>query len=94
MANSTDLVGLLLTNTIGMSILCETIKTAGYMFIHSGVVSKRSHSSKTMMNESKDCFAFIQGTGLELLMEDYGIGYDADNLRITFYNEFHLRKYL
>ena len=88
MINSADLVQIMLANTIGISILAETMKAASFLFTHTN-----GHSAKKLQ-EARACFAFIKGTGMELIIEDYGLGYDADRLRYSFYDYFKLRKYL
>lgn len=94
MLNSAELMQIVLTNTLGLSILVEVIKSAGVMFIHTNGASPCSNSEKQRMRESKQCFAFIQGTGLETILSDYDLAYDPDNLRRCFYTTFKLRNML
>lgn len=75
---STQLVMVLLTNTIGMSILIETLRTASHAFIH-------THNWKNKRTvESEKCFAWVQGTGLDIFLHKYDLAYDPDKLRDSF----------
>lgn len=88
MIDSAELMRIMLANTVGLSILAETIRMAGYLFTHTNGNSNRE------TKEAKSCFAFIRGTGLELLIEDYELGYNADQLRYCFFDYFKQRKYI
>jgi len=63
-------------NTIGLSIVYAEFQRAYW------------HYSKPNWRfiASSDSLAFIQGTGLELLLQAYGLMYDADRLRNTFFS--------
>lgn len=67
-------------NTIGLSIICAEFINASKMYY--GKYQDRQKRAFTIASES---LAFIQGTGLELIMQDYGLWYDADNLRNAFF---------
>mgnify|MGYP001569631521 CR=1 FL=1 len=77
---------MLLTNTIGLSILIETLKQAGELFLN-------VHPRQSILRESRSCFAFIQGSGLEMLLQEWNLDYEAKHLRRAFYNTFHLHQY-
>lgn len=72
------LVQLLVMNTIGMSILHEAFRNASYFHkVHYG----NHFVSRKEVNES---YAFVQGTGLEVLLSSYRLDYDAEKLRSGF----------
>lgn len=67
---------LLLANTVGLSILAETFRSAAYFASRSDVMVGDY--------ESKECFMFVQGTGLDLLLQYYHLNYDPHVLRGQF----------
>ena len=76
-------------NTLGLSILSQTLISASRMFLYTN--GYRGRQIKNEINEFKESFAFIQGTGLELLISDYGLGYDAERIRNGFNYLFNVR---
>lgn len=76
--DSQMLVRLLLMNTIGISVLCEALRNASYFY----KVDYGNHFVKR--KEVNECYAFVQGTGLEILLESYHLNYDADQIRNGF----------
>ena len=45
-----------------------------------------------MMEASRQALAFIRGTGLEVMIQKYGMDYNADSLREIFYGQFHIKE--
>ena len=76
------LAHIMLINTIGLSIVVESFSEAYYFLSHN---SSTTSSVRRKAEEFRDSFIFIQGTGLEKVIQEYGIGYDADALRRTFF---------
>ena len=74
---------LMLANTLGTSILVETIRLAAYYAVHSNSLS---HERKTVTKimEGSACFIFIQGTGLDNLISSYCMDYDSNKIREGF----------
>lgn len=62
-------------NTLGLSILSQTLKTASLFF---------SNNPHYGTKETKSCYAFVQGTGLDTLIFAYGLEFDPENLRQSF----------
>lgn len=77
-----NVVHLLLLNTLGLSILTETLYSAQFIYTQSG---RRSD-----ILEHQACYAFIQGSGLDMLLEQYGLEYDPDGIRNGF--NYYLRR--
>lgn len=77
-----QLIKVMLLNTLGLSILAETLIGAEKFIC--------SSSSNSRMYEYKQCYAFVQGTGLDILLDTYHLGYDADSLRSGF--NYYLKK--
>ena len=76
MIDTTNLIPIMMMNTIGLSIIYAEFKRALWHY------SMPYYHPKT----SSDSLAFIEGTGLELMIRAYGLMYDATNLRNTFYS--------
>jgi len=72
-----------LINTMGHAILIETIKMAAYYVHHSNGASL-TYNKVGRIKEGKNCYAYIQGTGLAIIINQYGLNYDTDVLRETF----------
>ncbi len=75
MIDSSDLAYFMMLNTIGLSSLCQTLRTAARAKF------TNAESSKT---EAQQCYLFIQGTGLNQMIEEYHLGYNAESLRMSF----------
>jgi len=70
-------------------MLCQTLLEASYMFTKtSGSTTRNSHSSSEF---SKQAFVFIQGTGLDIAIETYGLEYNPKELRDSFNKIFKAR---
>ena len=73
-------------NTLGHSILIETLKMAAYYLSHSNGLQSgfALPKFKTYMNEAKSCYLFVQGTGLELTLNRFDLNYNAERIRTLF----------
>jgi len=71
-----NLMALMMMNTIGLSILFTEFKRASWAYY------MPHYHPKT----ASDSLAFIQGTGLEIVVETYHLMYDADRLRSVFFS--------
>ena len=84
---------------LGMSIVTEHLRVA-HDFIVYGTghfiekartnktdLGRRSalHDAKVLEMEGKESLLLLQGTGLDLILEAYGLGIEADTLRDTFF---------
>lgn len=76
MTDNTEIMQLLMMNTIGLSILHETLKTASRFNVAS--------SSYNIKSEKYQCYAFVQGSGLDQLLVDYHLDYNPSYLRSSF----------
>lgn len=75
-SDTTNLITIMMMNTIGLSILCAELKRASWAYF-----LPRYHS-KT----ASDSLAFIEGTGLDIMVHAYGLMYDPGLLRNTFFS--------
>lgn len=76
-----DKVTLFVTlNTIGEAVLVETLKEAAYYVSHSN-----GHCSRRLLDQTRSSYVFITGTGLDLIIDYYHLGYDPGLLRTQFF---------
>lgn len=73
-----------LASTIGHSVLIETLKMAAYFATHSNHSLRNVANFNGRMKEASYCFAFVQGTGLELIINRFGLAYNPDAIRDGF----------
>ena len=76
MQNNNEVVMLMVMNTIGLSILYSTFINASWIY------TKPHYHPKV----SSDSLAFIEGTGLEVVLNTYHLMYDADKIRNVFFS--------
>lgn len=82
---SDDFIQMFMTNTIGESILVETLKSAAYFITRSnGSFHPKHHVTKAYLQEAGYCYFFVQSTGLDLLIERYRLDYDPSEVRNVF----------
>jgi len=74
--NDGELMSLMIMNTIGMSILCAEFKHASWVYFHPRYNTRLA----------SDSLAFIQGTGLEIVVHTYHLMYDPNELRNVFFS--------
>ena len=76
-----------IVNTVGHAVLVETLKMAVYYLSHSNGLSHTGdygRNFKTEMNEARSCYLFVQGTGLEITINDFDLNYNPDRIRSMF----------
>lgn len=74
---------LAIVNTLGHSVLIETIKSAAFYLVHSNSKPK-SHSQNMQFREERYCYMFVQGTGLNSLVNRFGLSYNPDSIKHIF----------
>jgi hypothetical protein len=80
---------LLWMNTIGMTILIDALKESSYLFTGS---DGRGHYLRPKKRElCEESLAFVQGTGMDMMINTYYIAYDPHELRNTFFTRFNRR---
>jgi len=76
---SMDYRNLLFISTMGLSMICETLKDASLISTKSSKIAQQA-------------LAFIEGTGLEIAIRNYNLDLDPKQLRYQFYAIFHIHK--
>ena len=72
-----------IVNSLGRTVLIETLKMAAYYVSHSDMTTE-SRTWKMHLREAKSCYMFIQGTGLGMLIHRFNLSYEPDSIRETF----------
>ena len=80
-----SLEALMFMNTLGLSILVDALKSSAFFINGSNGFKLRRYGCKI----GSSSLAFIQGTGLEIMLNTYHIEYNADELRNNFFSLFH-----
>lgn len=90
--NSAQLQRLLFINTIGVSIISEALIQAAYLFGSKRQALWRHNKPGLVKQEQyQEAYLFIQGTGLDIVIENYGLDYNAESLREGFNQIFHVK---
>ena len=77
----------LMVNTLGLSVILCAFEDASMFYVYTN-----GYFGVKKMRIAQQALAFIQGTGLEITLKVYGIDYDPDVLRQTFFRVFHVKK--
>lgn len=72
--------------TLGLCALAATFKEASMLYVWTN-----GYLGEKNLKTAKEALAFIQGTGLEIMIKVYDMGFDADSLRNTFFRTFHVK---
>ena len=71
-------------NTLGHAVLIETLKMAAYYLSHSNGLEHRGINFKATIKEAKSCYVFVQGTGLDVTLNTFGLNYNAGRIKELF----------
>lgn len=74
---------------LASSLLKHTLLEASYIFIHTN--GKTTRDKHVKIATSKQALEFVMGTGLDIMLQSYGIEYNADEIREQFYQIFHIK---
>ena len=78
-----DLNAIIMINTIGMAIIVDSLRSAA------SYICKKEDYGKLRYFTKKDgieSLAFIQGSGLEITLQEYGIPLNASSIRTVFFS--------
>ena len=76
--------------TMGLACIMSALKEASLVFTLTSTHYGR-HQVKPLLKLGSEALAFIQGTGLDVTIVNYGLDLEADQLRLTFYRIFHVK---
>ena len=79
-----EVVNLIWINSLGLSVLASTLRSAA-LFV------SRSNVNINKVRECHNSFVMVQGTGLKVLIDRFGLNYDAESIRDGFNYRFHIR---
>lgn len=71
-------------NSLGRTVLIETIRMAAFYVSHSGSYQGHNRTFISQIKEGRSCYAFVQGSGLQVLIDRFGLAYHADKIQDTF----------
>lgn len=77
--------------TMGAAIIMSSFEEASLFFVVTNSYYGR-HKVSELIKMGSNALAFVQSTGLEVTIKCYGLEYDADALRSSFYRIFHVKK--
>ena len=84
----TDYRNIVFFTTLALSALGHTILDAAYIFGHRNKANSEGKTNPKLQEISREAYAFISGTGLDLMIEYYQLDYDAEEIRFQFYQRF------
>ena len=67
--------------TCAITMICHSLLEASYVFTGT---SNRTDNELKSSAVAKRAYAFIQGTGLDLAIQRFGLDYSAENIREEF----------
>ena len=76
----------ILMNTIGMACILNAFQEASMLYTYTN-----GYFGEKKTKLAQQALAFIQGTGLEVTLISYGLEYNANELRSTFFRVFHVK---
>lgn len=77
-------------STMALAGIVSAFQEAGPLCAHSNGYHK--FYSKSKLNVANQALAFIQGTGLDIAIKVYDLGYDPEVLRNAFFRIFHVKR--
>lgn len=72
---------------LGTAVLKEELRSAAYAFLHATTPTYRA-------KELAEAMAFISGSGLNIIIDSFGIDVDPEKFRTTFFNWIDHRRLL
>ena len=72
--------------TIGLACILNAFQEASMLYTYTN-----GYFGEKKMRVAHQALAFIQGTGLEITLTYYGLDYNANQLRTTFFRVFHVK---
>lgn len=79
-----DAQNILFMTTCAMTMIYQSIKEASYVFTHTDNLNSK-HAEV-----SREAYAFIQGSGLDITIRKYSLDYSPNRIRDEFKRIFHI----
>ena len=73
--------------TLGLGAIASAFEEAAMLYVWTN-----GYLGKKNLKIAQQALAFIQGTSLEIAIQTYGLDYDPDSLRQTFFRIFHVKQ--
>lgn len=73
--------------TLGLGAIASAFEEAAMLYTWTN-----GYLGKKNLRIAQQALAFIQGTSLEIAIKTYGLDYDPDSLRTTFFRIFHVKQ--
>lgn len=73
--------------TLGLGAISSAFEEAAMLYTWTN-----GYLGKKNMKIANQALAFIQGTGLDVAIKVYGLDYDPQSLRNTFFRIFHVKQ--
>ena len=74
--------------TMALSALANTMLDAAYLFGYRKKAHSNGHTNPVLQARAKEAYAFISGTGLDIMIEYYKLDYNAEEIRTQFCGHF------
>ena len=85
-----DYKNILFFTTLAVSSLVNSLLEAAYILGHRRKKNAEGKTNPRLQKASRQAFAFISGTGLDLMIERCQLDYDPDEIRSQFYILFNV----
>src|SRR3990167_4800505 len=82
-----DRNNVLMFTSLGLGAIASAFEEAAMLYTWTN-----GYLGKKNAKIAQEALAFIQGTSLEIAIKTYGLDYDADSLRTTFFRTFHVKQ--
>ena len=80
---------MLIYTTLALAILVHTFIEASYALGHRRKPNAVGKTNPVLQENGREALAFIQGTSLEIMIEQLQLGYDPQEIRFQFYARFN-----
>ena len=84
---SIDRNNALMFTNLGLGVIASAFEEAAMLYTWTN-----GYLGKKNAKIAQEALAFIQGTSLEIAIKTYGLDYDAESLRVTFFRTFHVKQ--
>ena len=83
---SLDRNNAILMTTLGLAAIMSAFQEASMFYTYTN-----GYFGHKKMRVASEALTFIQGTGLDICIQEYGLDYDPYHLRESFFRKFHVK---